>query len=103
MCYSFVGKVDEKREMEEKELEKLPSLGELMADNSLSFTDVHEISGVSRSTIEDLVYGKRKSPQPKTMREIAKVFGLEARQIREFARAIEERKKQLGSKIVQKN
>jgi hypothetical protein len=36
------------------------------------------------------------------MREIAKVFGLDPKQIREFALAIEERKKQLNNSVAQK-
>jgi lambda repressor-like predicted transcriptional regulator len=39
-----------------------------------------------------VVYGKTKNPHPKMMRVIAKVFGLEPKQIREFALAIEETK-----------
>jgi hypothetical protein len=50
--------------------------------------------------VEDVVYGKTKNPHPKTMREIAKVFGLEPKKIREFAVAIDARKKQLNSKAV---
>jgi hypothetical protein len=41
--------------------------------------------------VDDVVYGKTKNPHPKTMREIAKVFGLEPKQIQEFALAIEEK------------
>jgi hypothetical protein len=41
--------------------------------------------------VEDVVYGKTKKPHPKTMREIAKVFKLEPKQIQEFALAIEEK------------
>jgi hypothetical protein len=50
--------------------------------------------------VEDIVYGKRKLPHPKTMREIAKVFALQPKQIREFALAIEARKKQISDKVV---
>jgi hypothetical protein len=41
--------------------------------------------------VDDVVYSKTKNPHPKTMREIAKVFGLEPKQIQEFALAIEEK------------
>jgi hypothetical protein len=49
--------------------------------------------------VEDIVYGKRKLPHPKTMREIAKVFKLDPKQIREFAIAIEERKNNWSAKL----
>jgi hypothetical protein len=50
-----------------------------------------------------VVYGKTKNPHPKMMRVIAKVFGLEPKQIREFALAIEVRKKQISSKSMKQN
>lgn len=85
--------------MDEKQFEDLPSLGELMAEHVLSFSDLQHESGVARSTIEDIVYGNTKSPQSKTMRAIAKVFGVEPKKIREFAIAIELRKLQLGKDL----
>lgn len=85
--------------MDEKKFDNLPSLGELMAESMISFTELRDKSGVARSSLEDIVYGKTKLPRGKTMQDIAKVFGLEPKQIKEFALAIELRKQQLGKEL----
>jgi transcriptional regulator with XRE-family HTH domain len=79
--------------------DKIPTLGELMAEYPLSFSDLKEKSGVSRSALEDIVYGNTKNLQPNTMRAIASVFGREPKEIREFAIAIEVRKQRLGKNL----
>jgi transcriptional regulator with XRE-family HTH domain len=59
-------------------------LVELMKKKGYSFTDLAEASGVSRSTVEKVAYGKAKLPHPKTKRLIAKVFEVEIEEIDEF-------------------
>ena len=81
------------------QFDNLSTLGDLMAEYPISFTGLSEATKISRSALEDIVYGNTKNPQPDTMREIAKFLGREPRQIREFAIAIEARKQRLGKDL----
>jgi transcriptional regulator with XRE-family HTH domain len=60
-------------------------LNELMRKKGYSFSDLAKASGVTKTTLERIVYGQAKEPHPSTKRKIAAVFGLEIDQIDDFA------------------
>jgi transcriptional regulator with XRE-family HTH domain len=60
-----------------------------MDKKSYSFRDLSKAAGVSLSTVERVAYGISKEPQPRVMREIARVLGVDIDEIDEFREARE--------------
>lgn len=70
----------------------MKTLREWRADKLLSVRELAERAGVTHKTLIDLEHGRRR-PTYATMRGITEALGIEARDVTEFAEALEERGK----------
>lgn len=73
-------------------------LADLMIEKSYSYRDLSEEAGIALSALVYIANGETKNPHPKTMRNIAKILGVEVQDIDEFAEAME-RKRGKGDRL----